>query len=98
VIKPVARKTVLADGVRLSIQASSFHYCTPRMDSGPYSTVEVGFIEDDSGERLTPPDEWRAHSDGDDFPQDVYDYVPVSIVERFIAAHGGVKDGPGIPK
>ena len=29
--------------LKLSIQASDFHYCTPRRDCGWYSEVEVGF-------------------------------------------------------
>jgi hypothetical protein len=95
-MKDIAKKTTLADGVSLSIQASRFHYSTPRDDFGPYSAVEVGFIENEKGEQLTPPDEWKAHADGD-FPNDVYGYIPVAIVERFIASHGGVKEGPGIP-
>lgn len=70
------------------MQASSFHYCTPREDEGPYSAVEVGYIRDADGAPLTPPDSWREHADGE-FPSSVYAYVPMQLVEDFIAAHGG---------
>ena len=29
------------DGARFSIQASHYHYCTPRTDTGPWTHVEV---------------------------------------------------------
>jgi len=34
---------VCGDGLTMSIQASSGHYCRPRTDYGPYSSVEIGF-------------------------------------------------------
>jgi hypothetical protein len=52
-----------------------------------YVSVEVGFIEDSNGAVVIPPDEWREHAG--EFPSDVYGYVPVEMVEAFIAAHGG---------
>lgn len=41
--KVVLPEVRLADGTRLSVQASDMHYCTPRHMAGPYSTVEVWF-------------------------------------------------------
>ena len=32
-----------ADGFTMSVQASRGNYCSPRNDSGPYDSVEVGF-------------------------------------------------------
>lgn len=95
--KDVAKKTTCADGVSLSIQASKTHYSIPREDVGPYVAVEVGFIEDKKGKQVTPPRTWKKYADGDKFPNAVYGYIPVSLVERFIKNHGGIKDGPGIP-
>jgi hypothetical protein len=95
--KEVAKKTFCADGVSLSIQASRTHYSVPREDTGPYTMVEVGFIEDKKGKQFTPPRTWKKYTDGSDFPNDVYGYIPVKLVERFIKQHGGVKKGPGIP-
>lgn len=94
--KEIAAKTTLADGVSLSIQASAFHYSIPRENVGPYAAVEVGFIEDKKRKPVTPPRTWKQYADGS-FPNDVYGYVPVALVERFIKRHGGVKKGPGIP-
>lgn len=72
-----------ADGLRLSVQASHFHYCVPRTDGGPYSSVEVGF----PSERI---EELMPYADEPESPtQTVYGYVPVEIVEAVIKAHGG---------
>lgn len=87
-MKPIARTTACKDGTTLSIQASQFHYSTPRRDEGPYTAMEVGYISDPKDERITPPDAWREYSDGE-FPSDVYGYVPVELIDQFIEAHGG---------
>lgn len=88
-MKKIADEITLADGVRLSIQASNNHYCIPRNDEGPYTHVEVGFIRK-GDEPITPPRSWRKYADGA-FPSEVYGYVPVELVEKFIASHGGRK-------
>lgn len=83
--------TICKDGTSLSIQASAFHYCSPRDNEGPYTSMEVGYISDANDQRVTPPESWRAHGDGD-FPSDVYGWVPVALIEEFIASHGGRAD------
>lgn len=85
------RPITLADGNRMSLQASETHYCTPRNDDGPYTAIEVGFVTTASGERAVMPEEWHAYADDCESPaqSDVYGYVPIAIVERYIAAHGG---------
>ena len=79
-----------ADGVSLSIQASAHHYSTPRDDSKPswtqYNCVEVGFIQGKDGSPFFPPAEWGRYGDGE-FPSDVYGYVPIALVHKFIAEH-----------
>ena len=85
-IKP---RTICSDGVSLSIQASSTHYCTPRSEWGPYLAMEVGYIQDANGDPLTPPETWMDYTDGPAFPNDVYGYVPIEMIESFIAEHGG---------
>lgn len=87
-MKPIADKIKCKDGVSLSVQASRFHYSSPRDDDGPYTAVEVGFIQDADGNAVTPPDSWREYAEGE-FPNDVYAYVPVELVEDFITSHGG---------
>lgn len=71
-----------ADGFRISVQASEHNYCTPRTLDGPWDTVECMV----KNGRLKYHKEWREYeSDG------VYGYVPAELVNREIAAHGGVE-------
>lgn len=68
---------VCADGTRLSVQASSTHYCTPRSDFGPYTHVEV----------------WRVTAPVTEFEYDSEEpsaYVPIEKVVAFIDNHGGI--------
>lgn len=76
-------EVVCADGFRMSVQASHAHYCSPREDSGPYRSVEIGFPsgQDDA---LMPFAE-----DADNPTGTVYGYVPVDIVDALIERHGG---------
>lgn len=89
-MKDLAKRTICTDGVSLSIQASKHHYCTPRLDNGPYLAVEIGFIQNADASPLTPPETWSEYADGE-FPSDVYGYVPIELVEEFIESHGGRK-------
>lgn len=93
-IKPHNPRITCADGVSLSVQASEFHYCSPRLNEinhwSDYSAVEVGFITDADGLEFTPPASWSEYADGD-FPSDVYGYVPTEMVKAFIEEHGGAK-------
>jgi hypothetical protein len=79
-----------ADGVSLSVQAGPRHYSAPQTVEGPHHEVEVGFLENAAGERLPAPADWAPDDD-------VFPYVPVSIVEAFIAAHGGQAPSPSNP-
>lgn len=79
------------DGTSLSIQAGQNLYCTPRENEGPWTHVEVGFIQDANDERVTPPIEWDEYADSG-FPSDIYCYVPFELVEAFVASHGGRKN------
>ena len=81
-------RVVCADGVSLSVQASEFHYCSPRDNAGPFVEVEVGFPS------VKPPRSWKAYCEDWKRPTGtVYGYVPVALVARFIKAHGGVASG-----
>ena len=67
-----------ADGTTLSVQASRFHYSTPRSDCGPYTHVEV----------------WQASAPVTEFDYDLEypsAYVPIEKVVEFIDNHGGFK-------
>lgn len=72
------------DGFNMSVQASSGHYCSPRNDVGPWVTVEVGFPSQKCDD-LMPYAE-----NADDPCGTVYGWVPVEVVEKVIADHGGV--------
>ena len=85
---PIKPRIKCANGVSLSVQADEYKYCTPRSDDGPHVAVEVGFICDAQDEPMAPPEAWREYADGE-FPSDVYGYVPVGMVEAFIAENGG---------
>ena len=89
----IKHRTICSDGTSLSIQASRTHYCRPREDEGPYLAMEVGYILDANGNQLTPPESWVDYTDGPAFPSDVYGYVPVELIESFIADHGGRANG-----
>jgi hypothetical protein len=79
----VRPQILCADGTTISVQASAGHYCTPRDGVGPYTTVEVGFPS-------APWPEAAEYKFGGDSDSDaVFGYVPVVLVEAYIAAHGG---------
>ena len=66
-----------ADGTTLSVQASEYHYCSPRDNKGPYTEVEVWCAS-------APVTEFDY---SDDEPSA---YVPIEDVVRFIDNHGGM--------
>lgn len=74
------------DGTTLSVQASEFHYCSPRISIPEgYFTVEVYCWPNDENEYFS---EWG----GDD--SNPAGYVPVEVVNFYIEKHGGVfKEG-----
>ncbi len=74
----------MADGETVSVQASRFHYCTPRDNAGPYTHFEVRQWP----ETETPP-EFEAHGGAAYEPAA---YVPLADVLAYIARHGGFAD------
>jgi len=81
-VKP---KIVCADGFTISVQASSFHYCSPRTDSGPWGMVECGYPSAHPGEDFVEYAE-----DMDNPLETVYGYVPIDVVQDLIDKHGGI--------
>lgn len=77
-----------ADGFNFSVQASEFHYCSPRensRDGSSYYAFEVGFPS--HGEiDFIPYAENKRHC-----RQTVYGWVPYSDIEAVIEKHGGIK-------
>lgn len=80
---PLLRPRIVCnDGYNLSVQASYYHYCTPRIDClKKYDTVEVGFISD------TTPEFFEYTAGGG-----VYGNVPMAVVQEVIDKHGGIKE------
>ena len=79
-------RIVCEDGFRLSVQAGELLYCSPRIDAGPWSAVEVGF----PSARPEPWAEWLEYCEDPDRPTNtVYGYVPLTLVEALIESHGG---------
>lgn len=73
-----------ADGFSMSVQASSGHYCSPRVDNATWSQVEVGFPTE-------KPCHFLSYAESPENPMDtVYGYVPVELVVDEINSHGGV--------
>lgn len=76
---------VCKDGFTVSIQASEYSYCSPRVtDDVTYSSFELGFPSMDVPELA----EWK-DGDGDD-KGTVYGYVPVDVVVKLLEKHGGL--------
>lgn len=75
---------VCKSGLKMSVQASSGHYCSPREDFGPWVSVEVGFPNQ-------PVSELMKYADDKSNPTEtVYGWVPVEVVEKVINDNGGV--------
>lgn len=76
---------VCADGFRISIQASQYHYCTPREDGQiDYKQVELGYPSKEEEMILDFAE------DPDDPTNTVYGYVPVEVVDKMLEKHGGI--------
>jgi hypothetical protein len=93
--KPQYKRIYFNNGGDISIQASSFHYCEPRDDQGPYTEMELGYPS--RGTKITNSLLKYAedrHS-GEDFDpyKTVYPYVPVSVIKELIDENGGIKRG-----
>lgn len=74
------------DGYSISVQASSFHYCRPRLDGVQnYESVELGFPSKED-ELINDNAE-----DDSDYTHSIYGYVPIEIVEKLIEKHGGIR-------
>lgn len=84
----MAKRIVCSDDFTMSVQASRYHYCSPRQDNSyPYFKVEVGFP---SAREETLMEYIDGGSESDPV-QSVYGYVPVEIVEEIVNRHGGLK-------
>lgn len=76
-----------ADGYSVSIQASSGHYCSPRLtlsSVSDYESFELGFPTVGDSELI----EYAENTE--DLTDTVYGYVPREVIESVISKHGGI--------
>lgn len=74
-----------ADGFSISVQASVYHYCSPRtMDADQYESVELGYPN------MEDPIIADYAENPDDLTETVYKYVPIEVVNEVIEKHGGI--------
>ena len=88
------KKIECADGFSMSVQASRYNYCEPRIDNAKtYTQVEVGFPN--AYEPLL-----ASYAEDDTaYTNTVYGYVPAQIIVDVCAKHGGIVAGelpPGV--
>lgn len=81
----VLPKIKCADGFSLSVQASEFHYSSPRENVLDYDAVEVGYPSE------AVPELMEYAEDAERPTHTVYGWVPVSVVNSIIDAHGGAE-------
>ena len=83
--RPVRKQFMTKDGLRISIQASCYHYCNPRNNTGPYDQLELGFPSDSDVEEISE----YAEEPELELTGNVYPYVPVQVVCDLINRRGG---------
>lgn len=74
---------VCNDGLVLSVQASTGHYCTPKENNAAYYT----HVEFQPQTKCRMPWTLRKY-----YKSWVYAFVPVEKVDALIRKHGGIKD------
>ena len=78
VMKPLNKLYKFRKGT-ISIQASEFHYCTPKKNHGPYTNFEVAYMVNDSFTKIP-----ELEDSGDD----VYPNVPIEKVLKLLFREG----------
>lgn len=72
--------------VKVSIQASRFHYCTPRTDNAEtYTKLELWFPSKKPPEYIMPYEE----PINEDPTENIYGYVPINLIAKWIIEKGG---------
>lgn len=85
-MKELTPRIICMDGTSLSVQAGENMYSSPRLNQGPYYSVEVGYPSRRL-EGLMP----YIDGDKDTDPTDtVYGYVPIDLVEDIVTSCGGI--------
>ena len=85
--RPIWETVRCADGFNMSVQASGRGYCSPRNNTGPWDSVEVGFPT--AYEYCLMP-----YAEEPSRPTEtVYGWVPNKLVRSIIEVHGGLVSG-----
>jgi len=84
VSKVVNPRVYLKSGASLSIQASEHTYCTPQNNDGPYTEVEVGYVNG------PVPEAWRKYAEDNNLNETVFKRIPLDLVMFYIGANGGI--------
>ena len=83
-LRDVVGRMELADGSSLSVQASGFHYCSPKEATGPWDMVEVGFPSKRWNSLSKYREDWKTT-----IRNNVFAFVPVRVVNAIIHRAGG---------
>jgi hypothetical protein len=76
------------DGFHISVQASEFAYCMPRVtDDIEYDEFECGY----PSAAVPELHKWKDGGDDTDDTGTVYGYVPVAVLVALVEKHGGIK-------
>ena len=89
---------VCNDGFRLSVQASSFHFCEPRIDNAEkYVSFECG-MPSEAEPLLMPYIQqvgaiWQGWGEWQQDPREsVYEFVPKAILKKIFKKRGGIRE------
>ena len=80
----IRQRVFCNDGFDISIQGNEGAYCSPRMFTDDYSSMELGYPSEKEDLLLEFAEE------PDNPINTVYGYVPFDIIEKIIEKHGGI--------
>lgn len=76
---------ICKDGFEMSVQASKFHHCSPRLNlpDGGYFACEIGFPSREDDLLLPYADDRKKPT------RTIYPMVPIDVIDNVIRKHGG---------
>ena len=80
---------ICKDDFTFSAQASYTHYSKPKGLANEYEEIEIGFPSYNDSIIAKYREDYGCD---ESFSSAVYGYVPVKVVDRLIAAHGGIDE------
>jgi hypothetical protein len=84
-METLRKRIVCKDGFSISVQATKYAYCYPRVTgSDYYEEVECGFPS------AAPEGILEYAENPDNYTETVYGYVPIHKVERLVESHSGI--------